>query len=192
MTTPVPIERIDFILTAQQLNTITLNGQRDATNGRVFGDRLYDNNETGLLDNATVKILNDLTANLIANPIDVATIDRMITDQEPDTKLMERFGDIFFYLVETQIYEQHNKIGIPKIEENDTQWSAVIGVNDPGPHVDAVFVGQTRSWGDARIGTGRTGNAKIRSHQGALPRGDGAVDRARQIQTGGVGAAPRG
>ena len=113
MTTPVPIERIDFILTAQQLNTITLNGQRDATNGRVFGDRLYDNNETGLLDNATVKILNDLTANLIANPIDVATIDRMITDQEPDTELMERFGDILFYLVEAQIYEQHNKNGIP-------------------------------------------------------------------------------
>lgn len=113
MATITAIKRIDLLLTAQQLNTITINGQHDATNGHVFGDQLYNNDETGLLNNATVMILNELIANLIANPIDITSVDRMLTNQEPDITLMERFGDIFFHLVETQIYEQRNKNGIP-------------------------------------------------------------------------------
>jgi hypothetical protein len=114
-TSPVTAtKRIQLALTNEQLTQIVVHGQRDLAAGRIFGDEEYDNDdhtEFGKLNNATVKVLNILIANLTANPIEMCDIDRAIAGN--DVSLMKRFGDIFFYLVETQIYTQHGENGIP-------------------------------------------------------------------------------
>jgi hypothetical protein len=111
----VGTERIELMLTSEQLNRIVMYGQRDVTAGRIYGDESYDNDdvdEYAELNNGTVKILNILIADLKANPITITKIDRMIRDGT-DVSLMKRFGDIFFGLTETQIYTQNGENGIP-------------------------------------------------------------------------------
>ena len=103
--------RVDLALTTEQLNMIAINGQRDAAAGRVVGDQLYGPKEHGKLDNATVRVLNTLISNLRADPIDAGTIDGIINGTTDSTHMHERFGDIFFYLAETQIYAQKGEDG---------------------------------------------------------------------------------
>jgi hypothetical protein len=108
------IMKVKLELTTEQLNKIVAYGKTDLAAGRIFGDEEYDNNdhdEHKKLDNATVKILNSLIANLKANPIGIPKLDQAINGN--DILLMKRFGDIFFYLAETQIYTQHGENGIP-------------------------------------------------------------------------------
>jgi hypothetical protein len=108
-------ERVELALTNEQLTRIILHGRNDLANGRIFGDGDYDNDdnsEYGKLNNGTAKVLNNLIADLKAKPVDIAKIDRMIMGGN-DSSLMERFGDLFFYLTETQIYTQQGENGVP-------------------------------------------------------------------------------
>jgi hypothetical protein len=107
--------KVELKLTTDQLSKIMAYGKTDMTAGRVFGDEEYDNDdpdEHKKLDNATVTILNNLIVSLEANPIELRTIDQAIVGNDT-VLLMKRFGDIFFYLAETQIYTQHGENGIP-------------------------------------------------------------------------------
>jgi hypothetical protein len=103
-------QRVALGLTAEQLEDIVVHGQRDVAAGHIFGE-LYEDNELAELNNGTVTVLNILIADLKANPIDISEIDGMINGE--DSAFMERFGDIFFHLVETQIYVQEGENGIP-------------------------------------------------------------------------------
>jgi hypothetical protein len=54
---------------------------------------------------------------------------------------------------------------LAKVEEDDTERTAVIGVNDTSANVQKVLDGQTGTRRDASVGADRNGNGDVRGHQ---------------------------
>lgn len=78
------------------------------------------------------------------------------------------------------------ELAIAKIEEDDADLAAVIGVDDAGADVDAVLDGEAGARGDAAVAAGRDAQAQPRLDDGAAARRHGGGLRGVQVQPRGV------
>ena len=69
------------------------------------------------------------------------------------------------------------KVGVAKVEKNDSYIATVVGVDDPGPNVYGVLPSQPAAGGDAAIVVRRNCDGEVRLYQGLAAGRHHSLDR---------------
>uniref|UniRef100_A0A7C9DYL4 Uncharacterized protein n=1 Tax=Opuntia streptacantha TaxID=393608 RepID=A0A7C9DYL4_OPUST len=77
------------------------------------------------------------------------------------------------------------------VEQNHPNWSSVIRVNHPCPHINAALPCQPRSWCNSSISSLRDSNAEISSNEGFASGGHLSLNSTGEIIAGREGGSTR-